>query len=239
MILEDIFGDITFDIFAGENINKISSNVFKKTGEKIKIFQCHSCKLENHSKYNLDTIFNQMSNLEALSIDLNTELPSFSSKNLREIKISANELKIKDGAFQNLNKLKIISFIDMKITIQRNAFNFPNSSVHFRMNFYNCKIIEFENRSFDGIKSVVQFEFYRMNISHLDEGAFKSVLDNKVNSIVFGSGNILAEIDCDDCKNYWLVKEGKEKQVKNAKCKGEKKNLFDDEIKTKLNQKCK
>ena len=122
-------------------------------------------------------------------------ITAIKQSNLQEIKISANELKTKSGSFQNLNKLKFISFIDTKITIQKNTFNFPNSSVHFKMVFYICNTV-FENGAFNGIESTVEFEFYSMNVSAISERAFKSILNNENNSIVFGSGSLLAEIDC-------------------------------------------
>lgn len=80
------------------------------------------------------------------------------------------------------------------------------------------------------------------NINYLNEAAFKTLLLNENNYIKFLSpdDSLKPHIDCDDCKNYWLIKEGKEKQVENPFCKSDpKKTLFDDEIKTKLSQKCK
>ena len=48
------------------------------------------------------------------------------------------------------------------------------------------------------------------------------------------------KIDCEDCKNYWLIKGNKQQHVLNAYCMGNhNKTLFDQEIKTKLSQKCK
>lgn len=52
--------------------------------------------------------------------------------------------------------------------------------------------------------------------------------------------SINSQIDCDHCKNYWLIKENKKYQVFNAFCKGNPgKTLFDEDIKTKLTTKCK
>ena len=70
--------------------------------------------------------------------------------------------------------------------------------------------------------------------------------DNKLNLIKFfdcsAGGSTPAYIDCDNCKNYWLIKEKKQNQFKYAYCKGydqTKLKLFDQETKTKLSQKCK
>ena len=84
--------------------------------------------------------------------------------------------------------------------------------------------------------------FSNSTIDYLNEGAFKSVLDGKNNWIdfkkpVFGFNS---KIDCDNCNNYWLIKEGKEKQILDAYCKSnDKVKLFDKEIQDKLSQKCK
>ena len=242
--LEDgIFGEITFEQFAGYNLNKIGSNVFNKSADKITMFSCHICNLENRLNYNLNRVFDQMTKLEFLAIGLDNEIPSIGPPNLQYLMIGANEFVVKSDIFENLKKSKIIGFYDTIINqIQRNAFKInTNLTNQLSIQFYHCQINNdtFINGSFDGTQRPIDIQFDSMVISHLDEGAFKSVLDNKNNSIVFGAGLNSAVINCDDCKNYWLIKEGKEKQVKNAKCKGEDKNLFDDEIKSKLSQKCK
>ena len=57
-----------------------------------------------------------------------------------------------------------------------------------------------------------------------------------------GQFNFIKEsrIDCEDCKNYWLINEKKEKQVINPYCLiGPKKQIFYQENQAKLSQKCK
>ena len=76
------------------------------------------------------------------------------------------------------------------------------------------------------------------NISYFNEEVFKPVLNDTQNLIAFSE--IGSFIDCKNCKNYWLIKEEKGKQVINSFCKHDKsKTLFRQEIKTKLTQKCK
>ena len=84
-------------------------------------------------------------------------------------------------------------------------------------------------------------KFLSTNINHLPEGVFKSILDYENNLIDFSKKSIFnSKIDCEDCKNYWLIKEKKENQVFNAYCKGDiTKTLFDKQIQDKLSQKCK
>ena len=67
---------------------------------------------------------------------------------------------------------------------------------------------------------------------------FKPALNNSLNLIYFNS--IRSKIDCDDCRNYWLIKENKQNQVTKAHCKAnDNLTLFGQETKTKLSQKCK
>lgn len=181
---------------------------------------------------------------------LNEILPNESTVNgikLDVINIKTDELTIKTGALNKLENLASISFNGAKIkNIEREAFavnytsNFTKLGLFF-INFRNCKLEDgaFQSGSFDGIQKSfgVEISFEGMNISHLDEAAFNQYLNVTNYSIaLFGDSTI----DCDDCKNYWLVKQGKEKQVKFAHCKSNlQKTLFDDDIQTKLRQKCK
>lgn len=85
--------------------------------------------------------------------------------------------------------------------------------------------------------------FLQTNISYLAENVFKPVLDNKSNIIDLISSTKLPKnstIDCENCKNYWLIKNNKQNQVINARCKHNSMiKLFDQENQTKLSQKCK
>ena len=241
MNLEDnLFGDITFEEFHGDNIKKISSNVFNKTSEKVKYFYCYNCSLENGTNYNMDIIFSQMVNLKNLEIKLNiTELPSFGQK-LEIIDIKANELRIKPGAIKNLKDLKLIRFEGVSIDrIEKDAFKNTNVNNSLTISFTNCKITNgtFQNGSFDGIRHV-DIGFFHSNISVLPERAFKSVLANENNTISLFYEMYYPKLDCDDCNNLWLVKGNKQKQILNAQCKGKNNNLFDDEIIIKLSEKC-
>ena len=75
-----------------------------------------------------------------------------------------------------------------------------------------------------------------MTISYIEEAAFKSVLGDHENVVELYD----SLIDCENCKNYWLIKEGKENHVKKPICIHDKsKKLFDKEIKDKLIQNCK
>lgn len=109
--------------------------------------------------------------------------------------------------------------------------------------FLVCTGESFHNGSFDGTRSQLIITFVNQTINYLNEGAFKPILNENENNFIDLSKPSIgfnSKLDCDDCKNFWLIKEGKEKQVKNAYCISEdKKTLFDKEIKDKLSQKCK
>lgn len=53
-------------------------------------------------------------------------------------------------------------------------------------------------------------------------------------------GIAYSTIDCNHCKNYWMVKNTNyEKRITNTHCQGHvDKSLFDHQVKTKLGQKC-
>ena len=218
---DNLFGDITFEYFYGINIKKIGSNVFNKTADKIKTFICADCPLEHQPpKYNLQTIFNQMSQLILLSIELNIPdeivlnsiLPNGKHSNLEQIHIKAHELTIKSGAFQPFEKLNFIIFEAVINVIEKDAFKLDSklksyldsNDETFHINFNSCKFTNgsLQNGSFDEIQKPIEIAFNSMNVSSLPEEAFKFVLNNEKNIINFET----SKIDCSDCKNYWLIK---------------------------------
>lgn len=85
--------------------------------------------------------------------------------------------------------------------------------------------------------------FYRTNVDYLPEDVFKPYLNNSKNLIInkYENTPYYSTIDCTNCRNYWLVKDQKfEKQVTHTRCQGDQvKSLFDQDVKTKLSQKCK
>ena len=99
----------------------------------------------------------------------------------------------------------------------------------------------FEEGAFDGAQGPLFITFHSTNIKFLPKSSFKSVLSSKQNTVdLFNptvGGN--SKIDCDDCRNLWLVKDNADNQVHNAYCMGNpKKMLFDQDIKDRLNAKC-
>ena len=246
---DNSFGGITFDSFSGYNINKISLNAFNNSVNKIENFYCRQCLLEMDSTKNL---INQMHQLKILDVELNTtEIPSnaFSSggnhTELRFLDImeTHHNLTVKSGAFQHLNELDGITFKHTSISaIENQAFKLnltssKTSKLYITFDWCNITGGIFKNGSFDGHNDrPLSVGFTVTDIDYLDERIFKTVFKNENSTIYF----YFSSLDCFDCRNYWLAKDYNATRVHSTRCNGQQgKNLFDEEIKTKLDQKCK
>ena len=197
-----------------------------------------------------------MPQLKSLEIGLNiTEIPSNAivpvgnQTKLDHLMIieKHHNITVKSNAFQHLSQLVEIDFHETTIkTIEEEAFKL-NSESEFNsiiIRFYRCNLTgeTFKNGSFDGLSKPIKITFLDSDINYLSEGAFKTVLNNNLGSIDLYTNETQrnSELDCSDCRNYWLIKENKQEQVNHANCKDEgHKKLFDDDIKSKLSQKCK
>ena len=197
-----------------------------------------------------------MPQLKSLEIGLNiTEIPSNAivpvgnQTKLDHLMMIGkhHNITVKSNAFQHLIQLVEIDFHETTIkTIEEEAFKL-NSESEFNsiiIRFYRCNLTgeTFKNGSFDGLSKPIKITFLDSDINYLSEGAFKTVLNNNLGSIDLYTNETQrnSELDCSDCRNYWLIKENKQEQVNHANCKDEgHKKLFDDDIKSKLSQKCK
>ena len=139
ILSDNSFGQITFDLFYGDNIKKISLNAFNNSADKITHFSCQTCLLVNEPpKYGLNSVFNRMTHLEKiLSLRLNvTELPTSTfeltdgrQSNLSSLTLgSYKNITVKSGAFQNLVHLKALYFNQTTLRFEKEAFKFANSS---------------------------------------------------------------------------------------------------------------
>ena len=149
---DDTFGDITFELFYGNNIGKIGANTFKKAAQKIKFLLCLWCALEfQPPKYDLQNALNQMTDLRLLIIGLNVnEIPTdfvkpIDGQQSKLIKLQINSLKeltIKSRAFQNLNEILVIGISHSTINlIEKEAFKFINRNENkLRIIFGYCKL---------------------------------------------------------------------------------------------------
>ena len=91
------------------------------------------------------------------------------------------------------------------------------------LEFTNCNLTgdSFDSGAFQGAPNHIELSFFNMEINFIPESIFKPVLDNKFSMIRMnyqkgeprGAPTRNSTIDCSDCKNHWLIKEGKESQV--------------------------
>lgn len=249
---ESSFSDITFDEFNGENIKFIHNHTFNKTFNSIKYFT-NSNGYINHQppEYDIWNVLNAFGNAERFTIQLDvTEIPSIAFKTtmnkghfkLKELYFGAkNKFTIRRMAFYNLNDLNYISLRANHLDhIDNEAFAFSKSSNHkLTINFQDLDQFiydnSFENDSFKGINRPINILFWSSNITNIKENIFKSVLNDKNNLVEMTA----SYLNCIDCKNYWLIRDGKDHQIINAKC-NENKNmtLFSAEIRYKLISDC-
>ena len=251
--LEDnTFAGITFDKFEGWNIKMINTNAFNKTASKITNFDCVYCRLEmSPPKYDIQKVFNQMLNLKTLFVYLNVSI--ITSNWIQPINghesqlsylylVTKKNLTIESGAFQNLNQLNYIRFSSYSLKFKKGAFKFnskSNESLDIHIFSSDLSGDDFESGTFGGIQRNVTVRF-ETSINYIPESSFKSLLDNPLNKFGYNAFTDPV-IDCDDCRNLWLIKQNKQKQmIIFPRCKKDLSTyFFSGEIKNKLNNKCK
>ena len=250
---DDSFADITFEDVYASKIQLIHSNAFNVTSSKLRQFFCVNCAIQHQPpKYSLNNVLNQMSQLQQLTIGLNvTELPTIqpidNQTSLDRIIIFNNQqnLTIKSGSFQLLKSLFEININNSTINaIEKQAFKLDANLDYLELTFTDCNFTNgsMQIGSFDGIPQETIIRFLETDISYLAESIFKPVLSNQLSYVGFTDNKSpeLNQFNCDDCRNYWLIRDNKQDQIKNAFCKGlNQKTLFHQEIQLRLSQKCK
>ena len=252
---DDSFADLTFDRFYGDGLTKIATKALGKTASTITTFYCRRCGIQNSSpNYDIWKMINQLSKLKLLSIGLDvSEIPSNAiaqtNQSLEYINFhdgfdSGKNVTIKSGALKSSNKLMSINFFNMNIKrIEREAFKLSNHSKFVDILFSSSNINgdSFESGAFDGIERPVYIAFQGVNMSYIPQSAFNKVLNHTQNFIVLKASFLQKSyIDCEDCRNEWLINQKKKEQVLNTLCKADPdKRLFDKEIVYRLKTKCK
>lgn len=247
---DNSFADITFDNFYGYGIRRISNKAFGKSAETLTHFWCNVCKLQDSpSNYSIWSTLSQFTKLESVTIGLYiTEIPSNAIKTidghnstLKYLTIkSDHNFTIKANAFQNLANLTHLQFRQTTISkIEKGAFNFTQKN-HRQFNLFLSDVHlngdAFKEGSFDGVQRPVHTSLYSTNIGFISESAFKTVLNNSESQIYFYYNSF---INCEDCRNYWLITGKKESQIKSPHCRGNLSEiLFDENVKSKLMLKC-
>lgn len=253
-IPNDFFSGITFEIFEWRGYfgyRNIGNETFGKSAETITQFDCLACELSDSNSY----LISKFPNLNTLAIGLIDDeiLPnSFSEgSNIKTLILSRRnnlEFVVRAEAFQNLNSLQSIEFQGFNvIKFKRGAFDQDLKLSNLKNITFcnlNLKGDSFENGTFDNDKMQnFWFIFRQSNIDYIPESSFKTFLNHESNEVFFDNSYSTPKpslIDCNHCKNYWLIRDNKQNQVKNTKCKGiGSTQLFDPEIIQKLKTKCK
>ena len=202
-------------------------------------------------KYDIEKMFNQMAKLRKLRIGLNTSKISSNlfqkQKQLIKLEISSQEnTTIKSLAFHqliSLDDIKLSCQSKKHLSIEKGALKFISHKTNgiISVTFSHCSFQgdQFEFWFDNGTQRHIKIIFSQSNINYLNEKVFKPFLNdrNYDHTIKF---DFYSVIDCEDCRNFWLIKENKQTKVENPHCKGQYESLlFDEDVKANLTLKCK
>ncbi len=222
------FAGITFEtieIIGAKNLSLIHRDAFSETNQFIKTFYVEdtsitSCVVPECQDYQIFSAISSMTNLESLTIKKSnlTQIPSNAFhplsgefNNLHIIQMTANKIrKIGGLAFFHCCDLTDLLLADNEIDLissESLVFN-CHSNKPLLIDLSNNKIdsIEpgsFESRSFKDLKRPAVIDFRKnKNLQFLNETVFADFLKlNEKNRIE------MEELNCTDCRNYWLVKD--------------------------------
>jgi hypothetical protein len=166
-------------------------------------------------------------NLEKLLINRTqiSEIPSYAFRpiigiqsKLSYISLEGNKIeKIGNYSFYELKNLTFLSFTGNPVKlISMNSFDFKNfSNQTFELDFNIISTLDnssFAINSFSNIKRRTLIHFGSVpNLKYFDETIFLPFFEsNPENNIHLEyAGKYRTNLDCDDCRSYWLVKESK------------------------------
>lgn len=257
----DLFADITFGALNVDcpvdysiQINQISNKAFGKSAQSLRTFSSLYCGLKHSPPdYDVWKIFSSINKLQTLAVGLDVDqIPSNAIKpidgsqsKLKSLILSSERfLTVKSNAIENLVNLQSITIGKTKINkFEKESFKLNGKSDKILIIYFHELTLtgdSFENGTFDGInrnKSVIVFQYTKIN--YLAEQVFKPFLENKKNLVQF-SLIFNPEIDCDDCRNYWIIRDHLQEQIYYPFCKQNNKlTLFDLQIQAKFKAKCK
>ena len=252
---ENTFGNLQFEHFTVNGLTKISSSAFSnQTGQSIEFFSCLNCRLSDQpSEFNVWKSLEPLTNLFFLEIGLDiSEIPTDAlgqRKRLSVILMTSKyqNLTIKSGAFQNLEDIFLIHINSTEIaSIEKEAFKFNIKKTNLTsvLELYNVTLHNdtFKEGAFDGLNKPLNIVLQKANINYFDQKVFEPFFnDREENSVVFERSVLgYSYVDCEDCRNYWLIKQNRTSQVEGAICRrGFSNSLFDKSTRANLEQKCK
>ena len=251
LVLNDLsFWDITFDHFEGYNIKLISSNAFGQASKTLNsIYNWYGLNHVNHQppEHDIWKVLSSLVNIQDINVALNiNEIPSQAFVPLKGKQSKLNLIRlytykaitIKKMAFFHLENLNYLDFYFDIAKVESQAFAMSKkSSEKLKINFrHDFDGDAFQNSSFQGIQRSVEMNFYQ-HVNYIPESSFKTILENQNNHLYFSP---YSAINCDDCKNVWMIKDKKVKQVVDAKCNHNfSLTLFDSQVENDLRSKCK
>ena len=247
----NFFSDITFTEFSSCGLKKISSTAFGPSTVR-DLFDCSACDILHHPpEYHVWKGFSQLTQLKVFEPGLNLDevptdaiVPFDGSKSqLTKLVIlnRSRNLTVRSGAFQNMVDIPLLKFDEVRITkFEKDAYKLnltKDSNKQLHILIINSDLFgdSFQVGMFDKsiIKRPILLEFYNVKIDFIPESVFKPVLFNKQNQF-----SIEMHVDCNDCKNFWLIGNFSNNHSKfNLMCNSNKK-LFDSDIQSKLRAKC-
>lgn len=248
------FSDITFTDFSSCGMKKISSSAFNPS-TVYDTFDCSACNILHQSPhYDVWKAFSQLTQLKIFQPGLNlTEIPEnaivpYDGRKSQLTKLvilnRSRNLTVKSGAFQNMIDIPLLKFDQVRITeFEKEAFRMnltDNSNKTLHINFLNSNItgnsfqVGIFNKSI--IKRPIFLDFKNIKTDFVSESVLNQFYSTK--KINF---SLLMYVDCNDCRNFWLVQNFTNNDLKvNLICNvNPMKALFDADIQLKLEAKCK
>jgi hypothetical protein len=229
---ENVFGNITFDEIIIENaynLSRIHSHAFRATNNYLTIFRVYSTRLDNQMLYyDFFTAISLMPRLSLLTI-ANTSVTEITDNAFRPLSgiqynlttVSINDHKLKklgNNAFEYWPSLKDLNLANNTLNhVSENAFNFQKRDnvpvvdglrlILIKNNFNSSS---FEIGAFNGLNKPTHLFFSldsndKTNITYLDRHVFEPFISDNRSGILSNRIETLETLDCDDCRNYWLV----------------------------------
>ena len=253
---ENQFSDFTLNRISMSGLTKIHTKAFGKTASTLKTFWSVQKSVIGHSppKYDLWKSISQLTKLNYLGLGTNvTEIPEncISPVNGHESQLKQLHLDqyfqnpfrpkwtIKSGAFQNLNQLKSLELWGFFNKIETGAFKLnKKSDEKLNISIVSCSHFSgdlFEEGAFDGIQRPVYIDLFLRphKTDYIPESSFKSLMDNPQNQFQFYD----TQVDCDDCRNDWLIRDNRRDQAGGLTC-ADGSKLFDDSTVKRFKSKC-
>jgi hypothetical protein len=212
---ENTFGDITFDIIEinAKNLSLISTFAFTAVNFRLKEFYCHSTPLRNNPpNYDIFTSLSLMVGIECIWISV-TQIHEIPKNAFRPLLGQQKNVTILGFFGNNINH------------IPNNTFNYlRKSDKHLSINLNENPLnsSSFEVGAFNNLNRPTSIWLPGNQIKYLEQTIFEPFFNDNDKNIIQ-----IDNLDCEDCRSYWLFKNGKySHQLAEIKCSNNK--IFSD-----------